>query len=448
MRVKFWGTRGSVATPGPTTLRYGGNTSCVELRTQAGTLMIFDCGTGARVLGQELVRQGGPTRGSVLLGHSHWDHIQGFPFFAPIFLPESSFTIYAPSGGDKRLSEVLSGQMEYTYFPVSLDQLGSQITFQDLGEDTFSIGEATVQTQYLNHTALTLAYRVTVGGVSVVYATDHEPHARQLWQLDEVAGRRSAVHHGDQRHIDFLAGADLVIHDSQYTEQELAQKTGWGHSSVEYAVDVCGEAGVKRLALFHHDPSHDDDLMDRLVAACQRRAERMGADLAVFGACEGRGVSLRERPRGLAEERLPSEPTLAHRPRVLIAEDDVSTRGLLADLLADDDYELVVARDGQEALGLAFGRPPDLVLLDLGLPRLDGREVCRELRADPRTAGVPVVILTASDSEEDIAGGFEGGATDYITKPFAPAMVRTRIRSWLLRSGPPGGGQEPDGASA
>lgn len=448
MRVQFWGTRGSIATPGPTTLRYGGNTSCVELRTQAGTLLIFDCGTGARLLGQELAGRDGPREGSILLSHSHWDHIQGFPFFAPIFSPESSFTIYAPSGGEKRLSEVLSGQMEYTYFPVSLDQLGSQISFQDLGEDTFSIGEATVQTQYLNHTALTLAYRVTVGGVSVVYATDHEPHARRLWQPDDEAGLRSAVHHGDQRHIDFLSGADLVVHDAQYTEQELAQKTGWGHSSVEYAVDVCNEAGVKRLALFHHDPSHDDDLLDHLVAACQRRAERIGADLAVFGACEGRGVSLRERPRGVAEERQPSEPTLTRRPRVLIAEDDVSTQGLLADLLADDDYELMMARDGREALALALGRPPDLVLLDLGLPRLDGRRVCRELRREERTASVPVIILTASDSEADIAGGFEGGATDYITKPFAPAMVRTRIRSWLLRSGAVGGGPTLDGNSA
>jgi CheY-like chemotaxis protein/phosphoribosyl 1,2-cyclic phosphodiesterase len=437
MRVRFWGTRGSIATPGPTTLRYGGNTACVELRTQADTLIVFDCGTGARLLGQALLAQGGPIEGSILLGHSHWDHIQGFPFFAPIFLPESRFTIYAPSGGDKRLSEVLSGQMEYTYFPVSLDQLQSRITFQDLGEDTFSIGEATVQTQYLNHTALTLGYRVSVGGATVIYATDHEPHARNLWHSDGGSGRRAVVHHGDQRHIDFLAQADLVIHDSQYTEEEYGQKVGWGHSPVEYAVDVCAEAGVKRLALFHHDPSHDDARLDRLVADCQRRAERTGADLAVFGACEGRGLYLREQLAAAAPERLPSGPSLPERARVLIAEDDVSTRGLLAELLADDDYELIVAADGSQALALVESQPPDLVLLDLEMPRLDGREVCRVLRTSAQTARIPVIMLTASDAERDIAEGFEGGATDYITKPFAPAMVRTRVRSWLLRSEAP-----------
>jgi CheY-like chemotaxis protein/phosphoribosyl 1,2-cyclic phosphodiesterase len=434
MRVQFWGTRGSVATPGPTTLRYGGNTSCVELRTDAGTLIIFDCGTGARVLGQSLLAQGAPVKGSILLGHSHWDHIQGFPFFAPIFLPASSFTIYAPSGGDKRLSEVLAGQMEYTYFPVSLDQLQSRISFQDLGEDTFSIGEATVQTQYLNHTALTLGYRVSVGGATVIYATDHEPHARHLWRQDGEAGRREVVHHGDQRHIDFLANADLVIHDSQYTELEYSQKIGWGHSSVEYAVDVCAEAGVKRLALFHHDPSRDDGWLDRLVADCQRRAEQTGADLAVFGACEGRGLYLREQPHQETKALLPSGPNLPERARVLIAEDDVSTRGLLADLLSDDDYELFIAADGHQALALVESIQPDLVLLDLAMPRLDGKAVCRALKAGARTAAIPVIMLTASAAERDIAEGFEEGATDYITKPFAPAMVRTRIRSWLLRS--------------
>ena len=143
------------------TLRYGGNTSCVELRTRAGTLIVFDCGTGARALGLSLLARGEPISGAMLLGHSHWDHIQGFPFFGPAFAPGNAFTIYAPTGGDKQLSEVLAGQMEYTYFPVRLDQLKAQIDFHDLGEDTFTIGDATVQAQYLNHTALTLGYRVT-----------------------------------------------------------------------------------------------------------------------------------------------------------------------------------------------------------------------------------------------------------------------------------------------
>jgi CheY-like chemotaxis protein/phosphoribosyl 1,2-cyclic phosphodiesterase len=434
MKVQFWGTRGSVTTPGRGTLRYGGNTSCVELETDAGTLLMFDCGTGARLLGLDLLRRyPSGVQASILLGHSHWDHIQGFPFFTPIFLPSSRFTIYAPSGGDKRLAEVLAGQMEYTYFPVSLEQLQANISFEDLGEDRFTIGEATIQTQYLNHTALTLGYRVSVGGVTVVYATDHEPHAQQLWRVD-ASGKRSVLHQGDQRHIEFLAGADLLIHDAQYTEAEYDQKLGWGHSTVEYCVDVAAEAGVKRLALFHHDPSRADTDLDRLVAACQHRAEEHGADLAVFGAAEGRSVTLRERHEASVAGAQPIEPGLSHRPRVLIAEDDPDVREVLADMLSDDDYELVVARDGREALGLALGRTPDLALIDLRMPGLDGQEVCRALRAEARTRDMPVIILTASGSENDIVLGFEGGATDYITKPFAPAMVRTRVRSWLLRS--------------
>ena len=187
-----------MATPGPSTLRYGGNTSCVELRTRAGTLIVFDCGTGARGPGSVAARSGGgPISGAMLLGHSHWDHIQGFPFFGPAFVPGNAFTIYAPTGGDKQLSEVLAGQMQYTYFPVRLDQLQAQIDFHDLGEDTFTIGDATVQAQYLNHTALTLGYRVTAGGVTVVYATDHEPNASS--RLDERAERRPGTSAASRR---------------------------------------------------------------------------------------------------------------------------------------------------------------------------------------------------------------------------------------------------------
>lgn len=436
MKVEFWGTRGSLATPGPTTLHYGGNTACVALRTARGTLLVLDCGTGARGLGLALLRAGGPLEGAILLGHSHWDHIQGFPFFGPIFMPGNRFTIYAPTGGDTSLAEVLAGQMEYTYFPVRLDDLQAEITFRDLGEDTFAVGEATVRTQYLNHTALTLGYRVTVGGVSVAYATDHEPHAPSLWQIDDTTGHRSFIHQGDRRHVEFLAGADLVIHDAQYTREEYAGgKVGWGHSPMEYVVEVAAQAGVKRLALFHHDPSHTDDQLDRLVADCQRLAEDLGADLAVFGACEGNVVELAERAGAAGVEHDPAQPTMASRPRILIAEDDADVRQVLVEILSEDDYELVVARDGREALALALGRTPDLVLLDLKMPLLDGREVCRNLRAEPRTRRVPVILLTASASEADIVEGFEEGATDYITKPFAPAMVRTRVRSWLLRRG-------------
>jgi CheY-like chemotaxis protein len=373
--------------------------------------------------------------GAILLGHTHWDHIQGFPFFAPAFHPGSRITIYAPTGGDVRLSEVLAGQMQYTYFPVDLGQLQASIEFRELGEGEFSIGDASIRTQYLNHTALTLGYRVTAGGVTVVYATDHEPHAQRLLTAETSDGGTGLSHPADRRHVEFLAGADLVIHDAQYTMDEYAQKIGWGHSPVEYVVDVAAAAGVESLGLFHHDPSRGDRDLDRLVAAAQRRAEASSAELAVFGAREGQVISLREAAAAAADRSEPDRPVLEGRPRLLIVEDDAAIRELLTATFAEDDYELVVARDGREAVGLALGRPPDLVLLDLMMPNLDGLGVCRALRSEPETHETPIVMLTVSDSDADMQGSFEEGATDYLTKPFAPALVRTRVRSWLLRGG-------------
>ena len=161
MKIRFWGTRGSLATPGPGTTHFGGNTSCVEVTTGSGGRLILDCGTGARLLGAELLSTAPrPITGSILLGHTHWDHIQGFPFFAPIFVPGSSFSVYGPQGSRGSLHETLSGQMEFTYFPVELDQLPAQITFHELVEGTFEIGGARVTTQYINHPAVTLAYRI------------------------------------------------------------------------------------------------------------------------------------------------------------------------------------------------------------------------------------------------------------------------------------------------
>src|SRR6266446_10896805 len=160
MDVRFWGTRGSLAKPGPTTLRYGGNTSCVEVRGVDGTLIVLDCGTGAHGLGQALVSAGGPRcDGHLMITHTHWDHIQGFPFFAPLFIPGNTWDIYAPGALGQQLERTLAGQMEYNYFPVTLAQLGASIRFHDLAEGRFTVGAVRVTTQYLNHPALALGYR-------------------------------------------------------------------------------------------------------------------------------------------------------------------------------------------------------------------------------------------------------------------------------------------------
>ncbi len=265
MQIRFWGTRGSIAAPGSNTITYGGNTSCVEVRASDGTVLVLDCGTGARDLGLHLTRtMPHPLRLHLFIGHTHWDHIQGFPFFVPAFLPGAELNIYAPVGFQRSLEEAMAGQMEYSYFPVKLRELRSRIHFTELDEGFFRVGDVLVETQYLNHTAPTIAYRMTSGGATFAYVTDHEPFWSPTGQI--------SAHPGDERHIAFMRGADLVIHDAQYTEEEYRGKIGWGHSSAEYAVDVAHAADVGRLVLFHHDPAHDDETIARMETAAQAQA--------------------------------------------------------------------------------------------------------------------------------------------------------------------------------
>src|SRR5215467_13850987 len=392
MDVRFWGTRGSLAKPGRITLRHGGNTSCVEVRGDDGALIALDCGTGAHGLGQALLSAGPRCDGHLMITHTHWDHIQGFPFFAPLFVPGNTWDIYAPGALGLQLERTLAGQMEYNYFPVTLAQLAATIRFHDIAEGEFAIGEMRVTTQYLNHPTLTLGYRLQSGGNAVVYSVDHEPHAPNPAARAEGEPPR---HKEDQRHIDFLADADLVIHDSQYTIAEYQEKTGWGHTPAEWAVDYAVAARAKRLALTHHDPLRDDEAVDRVVEMCRRRASAAGSRLEVFAAAEGQELRFIER----------------------------------------DGFRIVTASDGEAALHLARLEHPDLILLDWQMPSADGMEVTRRLRneSDPALRDVPVVLITAQSGPENTAAGFAGGVTDYLTKPFRPAHVRARVQAWLLR---------------
>jgi CheY-like chemotaxis protein/phosphoribosyl 1,2-cyclic phosphodiesterase len=395
--------------------------------------MIFDCGTGARMLGEKLANENpGGLAASIFLGHTHWDHIQGFPFFRPLFMKGSRINIFAPGGGEKKLADVLSGQMEYAYFPVRLEQLQSAIEFRELGEDRFTLREVQIETQYLNHTAVTLGYRLFAGDVTMVYATDHEPHIPEFRKANG-GSRGDVLHPGDQRHIRFMEGADLVIHDAQYSEEEYGTKVGWGHSTVEYATEVAAEAGVKRLVLFHHDPAHSDEIQTRLVERCRLRAKELGSSLEVIGAKEGDEIEISEQRRITPPLPAAANPILPSSARILIVDNETQACELIVATLEDEGYHLIVATSGPAALAAAFQTTPDLVLLDVAMPGMDGREVCRKLREDERTHEIPIVMLTAAAGESDVVAGFEWGATDYMTKPFSPSQLKARVRSWLLR---------------
>jgi CheY-like chemotaxis protein/ribonuclease BN (tRNA processing enzyme) len=434
MTVRFWGTRGSIATPGARTVRFGGNTSCVEAVTDSGKRFVLDCGTGARELGAHLAATAPKPIGiNILLGHTHWDHIQGFPFFAPLFIPGSRVDVYAPQGGGRSLSTVLAGQMEFTYFPVELGQLAATIACHDLPEGTHDIDGVAVRAQYLNHPATTLGYRMEADGVSVAYLCDHEPYSPALWRPDAKPGRiESILHAGDRRHTGFLTGADLVIHDAQYTPDEYPAKKNWGHSTYEYVVEVAAAAGVKSLVLTHHDPLHDDDFLDRMQDRAREFAAKLGSSLQVCCAYEGWTRSL----AGEATRLQPAAPrgvVPAGGSRVLIVDDDPDLRALARVALARGGFAVSEAGSAAEALAAISGELPSLIVLDVLMPEMDGLEMLRRLRQLPGAKDVPVLMLTSLDDPESLRRGFDLGCTDYLTKPFSMPQLSARVRACLAR---------------
>lgn len=250
-RVKFWGVRGSIACPSPTHAEYGGNTSCVELELD-GQHLILDAGTGLRRLGRQLL-QDGVKSATLLLTHVHWDHTNGFPFFGPLFVPDFELRIIAgsllPVGG---VREALAGQMAAPNFPVPLDALAAKLEFRDVDDEPrFELGHGIVaQRRPLNHPDGATGYRIEFGGKSLCYVTDTEHTPGQL----------------DENIQALIRGADLVIYDCTYTDDELSAHVGWGHSTWQQGVRLCQASDVKRLAIFHHDPDHDDVFMARIEA--------------------------------------------------------------------------------------------------------------------------------------------------------------------------------------
>jgi CheY-like chemotaxis protein/phosphoribosyl 1,2-cyclic phosphodiesterase len=443
MLVRFWGTRGSIATPGPATNRYGGNTSCVEIVTNAGQRFICDCGTGARALGGYLLANAPkPIEATILLSHTHWDHIQGFPFFAPLFIPGNRITVCGPKGANASLPDVLAGQMEYTYFPVELGQLGAQIEYLDLAEGVNELNGVRVTAQFLNHPAIALGYRIEADGVSVLYLCDHEPYWESLWRTDVAPGRFDAIlHDGDRRHAAFMENADVVIHDCQYTPEEYPAKKNWGHSTYSYVTQIAVAANVKHLFLTHHDPTHSDDFLDDMQAKAREIAMSLGSAIEINCAREGSEHIFAGAPE--AQAKVNEVATSAQESNdsilVMVIDDDEDLRILARKALTRAGHQVKEATDGEEALkALRNGsRKPDLILLDLHMPGMDGFEVLRRLRADSDTHSIPVVVLTAHGDEESARTSFDAGATDFLGKPFTPPQLDARIRSCVARAGQP-----------
>ena len=299
MRLRFWGTRGSIAAPGPDTNHFGGNTSCIELTTEAGARMILDCGTGARLLGNELMKNArGPIAATILLTHTHWDHIQGFPFFAPLFAASNHFQVYGPEGAHLSLHDVLAGQMEHHYFPVELNQLAARISYRDLAAGNYELDGLRVSAQQMNHPSPTLGYRIESDGVSVCYLSDHEPFSEDVWRDGSMAPARLELiaNEGDRRHAEYMKNADVVIHEAQYTPEEYPAKKNWGHSTYTYVVQIAAVAGVRRLFLTHHDPSHDDAFVARIEQRAQELAQRLGSSMEVRCAYEGCEIQVERAP--------------------------------------------------------------------------------------------------------------------------------------------------------
>jgi phosphoribosyl 1,2-cyclic phosphodiesterase len=256
MRVCLWGTRGSIASPGPDTIAYGGNTSCVEVEGRDGTVVILDAGTGVRRVGDTY--RGHPRRLDILLSHLHMDHIQGLGFFAPLFVDGFEVHVWGPPSTTEDLRRRLARYLSPPLFPVRLRDVAAKLQLHDAPIGSFTVGGLEITAQAVIHPGPTVGYRISDGSATVAYLPDHEPALGYGAQAKD--GRWTSG-------FDLVRGVDLLIHDAQYTPAEYDARIGWGHSRIDDALGLAALAGVGQLATFHHDPAHDDAELDEMLAA-------------------------------------------------------------------------------------------------------------------------------------------------------------------------------------
>ncbi len=301
-RIKFWGVRGLIPVPGPTTIGYGGNTTCVEVRTN-GDIIILDAGSGIRGLGLALHEEFGtaPIDLTLLLTHTHWDHIQGLPFFLPAYHAKNTIRVFGYQGAREGLATILAAQMELPFFPVSWKDLPGTIKIRELKKMEFSVGKVRVRSRFLNHPGVCAGYRLFTKEGSIAFLPDNEPFEPlrlKLAERDGIHPHRARAQAVVQRSklVEFLKDTDVLILDSQYTDEKYQEHIGWGHGALSRVVSLALEARAKKLFLFHHDPSHDDQQIDEMLERARLLVVESGRTLEVEAAREGAEIWLSGRP--------------------------------------------------------------------------------------------------------------------------------------------------------
>ena len=278
--ARCWGTRGSIPSPGPDTARYGGNTTSFEVR-YGDTRLIFDAGSGLRLLGLELVKDPG-TLHHIFLTHFHWDHIQGFPFFLPLYHPEIELKITGPKQNNIDARSLFAGQMGPIYFPVPFSVVAATMSFAHLNEGELQVGSATLKTMRVKHPSYVIGYRIEVGSKVICFIPDNEIEG-DIYEVDDG---------WYDRLVEFVRGADLLIHDSMYTDEEYPTREGWGHSTFSQSLKLAEDGGVKKLLFFHHDPTRSDDELDEIVTRVREDALARGCAVEMEAAAEGIDIKL------------------------------------------------------------------------------------------------------------------------------------------------------------
>jgi phosphoribosyl 1,2-cyclic phosphodiesterase len=283
LKLQFFGTRGSIPVPGPTTMKYGGNTACIELRSEEDDWIIFDAGTGIRTLSDSLNLSKSHDI-HIFISHPHWDHISGFPFFAPAFIPGNKITIYGPGTFEKTLEEIIRGQMTYSLFPVRTEELLADIKFRELKEETFELKNFRIETTMLNHPVTCLGYKIRYKENNFIYLGDNEPYYN-VYNDDDSEVNHIAMDM-NERLVQFIKGGHTLVTDSQYIPSEYESHKGWGHSTTRDSVNIAIKAGIKKLFFFHHDPLRSDKQLDFLVDHYRQKVKEKGIDLEIFAAME------------------------------------------------------------------------------------------------------------------------------------------------------------------